>query len=117
MYVLVIPYNSLLCTLKDTKPLGASWNRDLDPGFRSRVRTNIRQDENSLKFNLEIYDFSCGDKGLYSCEMTGDHSATSLTRLVLEGQYESSRSLVVPLIVHRIVQLQHFVGVICWKVL
>jgi hypothetical protein len=75
----------MFCTWQDTKPLGASWNRDLSPGFRSRARTNIRQDDNSLKFNLEIYDFSCEDQGLYSCEMTGDNIATSATRLILKG--------------------------------
>lgn len=70
---------------EDTKPLGASWNDNLDPGFRSRARTNIRQDENGLKFNLEIYNFGCDDRGLYSCEMIGDISATSLTKLVLNA--------------------------------
>lgn len=73
---------------EDTKPLGASWNNDLEPSFRNRARTNIRQDENDLKFNLEIYDFNCGDRGLYSCEMIGDNSASSQTRLVLKAKPE-----------------------------
>lgn len=54
--------------------------------FKSRVRTSLYMDVNTLDFHISIHNFSCNDTGQYACDVISARNYRNTTELTIQAK-------------------------------